>query len=216
MQNVFIDIETIPGPEKPKKSEVSPPGNMKKAETIAKWFAEKGETAREELWKKQALESLKGRVICIGFAVEDNPVEALCWENEEEMLKGFWSMVQEQNRFGDPVRWVGFNNRSFDMNWLYHRAVKYGMKDLAIQIPRKRYSDSIIDLREVWNGGDWQAKGKQDELAAFLGTHRKTDGLDGSKVFKLWQQGKLEEIASYCKDDVEGVRDMYHKLEGTF
>ncbi|WP_321404547.1 ribonuclease H-like domain-containing protein [Maridesulfovibrio sp.] len=217
MLNVFIDIETIPGPEKPKKSEVSPPGQMKKKETIAKWFAENGETARDDLWKKQALESLKGRIVCIGFAVEDGPVETVYGKDEEELLFRFWGRVKELNGFGDNIRWIGFNLRSFDMNWLYHRAVKYGLKDLAIQIPRKRYADSVVDIREIWNGKqDDRAKGTQDEIAVFLGSKRKTKDMDGSKVFGLWQKGQLSKIGEYCGEDVESVRDEYRKLEGTF
>ncbi|SME89236.1 ribonuclease H-like domain-containing protein [Desulfovibrio gilichinskyi] len=216
MIELFIDIETIPGAGKPKASEVKAPGQMKKAETIKAWLAENKESALDELWKKQSLISLKGRIICTGFAVGDNPVESLCWENEEDLLKTMWAKVQEQNKFQDEIRWVGFNIKPFDMNWLYHRAVKFGMKDLAAQISRKRYCDSIVDIREVWNGADYQAKGTADEIAEFLGVKRKTEGMDGSKVFGLWQQGKLSEIASYCGDDVESAREMYRKMEGTF
>ncbi|WP_421901274.1 ribonuclease H-like domain-containing protein [Maridesulfovibrio sp.] len=216
MLNVFIDIETIPGAEKPKKSEISPPGSMKKQETIKKWFAEKGDAELEKLWRRQALESLKGRILCIAFAVEDHPVEILYGGAEEQLIRTFWTRIKKLNRYGDVVCWIGFNNRSFDMNWIYHRAVKYGLKDLAIQIPRKRYSDQIIDIREVWNGADYQAKGRQDEIAAFLGTKRKTKGLDGSRVFDLWRKGQVEKIGAYCGEDVESIRDEYRKLEGTF
>lgn len=215
MLNVYIDIETIPGPNMPPMSEVSPPGNMKKAETIKKWFAENGKEAQEKLWRGQALESLKGRILCIGFAVEDGPVEVLFGE-EEKLFRAFWERIKEQNKFGDNICWIGFNLRSFDLNWIYHRAVKYGMKDLAIQIPRKRYADSVVDIREVWNGADYQAKGKQDEIAAFLGTKRKTKGLDGSKVFDLWRNEGRTKISAYCCEDVESIRDEYRKLEGTF
>lgn len=216
MLDVFIDIETIPGGEMPPMSEVSPPGNMKKADTIKKWFAEQGKAAQEKLWRGQSLLSLKGRIICIGFAVGNNPIEALCWDNEEDLIRAFWERVKSQNEFSDNIRWVGFNIKSFDLNWLYHRAVKYGMKDLAIQISRKRYADSIVDIRELWNGADYQAKGKADEIAAFLGTERKTPGIDGSKVFGLWKAGKLSEIAGYCDQDVAQIRAQFGKLEGTF
>lgn len=210
--DIFFDIETIPGSDaKPSGDDIKVPGNYKDPAKIAAYQ----HAHAEEAWRKQSLVSPKGRVWVIGFAVEDASPLSTTVQNEAEAMVEFWDIITSAHGprlRRESIRWIGFNIKSFDMNWLYHRAVKYGMHELMGAIPRGRYSDFIIDIRDEWNGGDWKAEGTLDDIARFLGVGRKTPGIDGSKVFDYWRKGRFDEVAAYCRDDVTLTRDVYRKM----
>lgn len=212
MIHAYIDIETIPGPVMPDPETIVPPANYKNPDTIKKFQEENVESA----WRKEALVSVKGRVLVIGFAFNDGDVMSVQHngngKGEEEVLRAFWGHLEKELKNARGFEWVGFNLRPFDLNWLRHRAYKYGLHRLAQHIPFARYDKSVVDLREVWNGADYQGKGKLGEIARFLGLGSKTEGIDGSKVFDFWQAGKIDEVAAYCRDDVELTRAIHKRL----
>ena len=51
----------------------------------------------------------------------------------------------------------------------------------------------------------------QDNLCKTLGLPTK-DGMDGSKVYQAWLDKKYDDIAKYCKSDVQTVIDLYNRL----
>jgi hypothetical protein len=53
-----------------------------------------------------------------------------------------------------------------------------------------------------------------DDIANFLGISGKTEGVDGSKVFDLWQAGYLQIINDYCAQDVEVTRNVHRIITG--
>ena len=63
---------------------------------------------------------------------------------------------------------------------------------------------------EAWEG--FNGRIKLDTLAKILNVGKKTEGIDGSKVFGEWQEGNIEKIADYCNDDVQLTLDIYNKL----
>jgi len=38
------------------------------------------------------------------------------------------------------------------------------------------------------------------------------DGVDGSMVYPLYKEGKIDEIAAYCRQDVEATRSLFKIL----
>ena len=78
---IYLDIETIPTQSQAVRDMIretlSPPGNIKKAESIAAWWAEQGETALADAIAKTALDPATGHICTIGWAVNDEPAEAL-------------------------------------------------------------------------------------------------------------------------------------------
>ena len=66
---------------------------------------------------------------------------------------------------------------------------------------RGRYwSESVIDLRDLWQLGDRQARGSLDVIARHLGVGAKNG--DGKEFAQLWQSDREKAIA-YLKNDVE-------------
>jgi len=213
---IFLDIETIPGPVPPDLSDIPVPGSMKKEETIAKWRTETAPDLLTQAWAKESLESLKGRVCAVGFASGDDPVECVIngrEDGESGLLAVFESKLKSiVGRDSFPVvNWVGFNIKEFDLKWIRHRAYKYGLKLLKALCPWEKYSKQVIDLREILDSG-YQAKGTFDQYCKWLGLSGKPEGMDGSKIWSLWNKKDFEAIRQYCMNDVENVRALYHKI----
>lgn len=213
---IYIDIETIPGPEKPTVEELTKkaPGNLKKEETILRWAEEN----QEREWRKQALDSMRGRILTIGWSIGDDLSQALIVgqdriETERDLLQQFQDYLVDLKVTRVYSDWIGHNIRTFDLPWLWRKALQYRLFPLAGMIPRERFDRNVCDTMEIW-AADFRDRVSLDEIARFLGLSGKPDGIDGSKVFDLWQEGRLEEIKEYCRDDVDLVRDIYLIVSG--
>jgi hypothetical protein len=215
---IYVDIETIPGPVPPTIEELmaEAPGNLKKAETIAKW----AEDNREERYRKQALDPMQGRTLAIGWAVDDGPVDCLAWPMhcddefmEMELLQSFEATIAAACGKTDNVTWIAHNAHGFDMPWIKKKAIQYRRTHLARRIELDRYRGNVVCTSQLWNGGDPRAYTKLDKLAKFLGVGAKTEGMDGSKVYEAYLEGQLKEIAMYCADDVSLLREVYVAIQ---
>ncbi|SMP42419.1 hypothetical protein SAMN06295888_10282 [Desulfonatronum zhilinae] len=206
---IFIDLETLPGESRPDPSEIQAPANYKDPAKIAAYQLEKV----EEAYRRQALDSMTGRILTIGYAIDDaDPVAltvGMTVETETEALERLEDVIDPLPR---PIVWAGHNVRAFDLQWLWRRSIRHDCARLAQTIPRERYSKYVIDSMEIWAGPDYQARVSLDKVARFLGLGAKTEGMDGSKVFDFWQDGKLEEISEYCLQDVALARDVIRVL----
>ena len=69
----------------------------------------------------------------------------------------------------------------------------------------------MFDTMTAWAG----ARGtiSLDNLCAALGIPGKGDGFDGSQVAQAWADGRHDEIAQYCRDDVQRVRAVWQKFQ---
>jgi hypothetical protein len=216
MINVFLDIETIPSqsPEYAAKVRegIKPPGNIKKAESIAAWLAENADTATDEAIAKTSFDPAHGHICCIGWAVGDYPAvsaSAHSLNQEADILGQFFSDLVPDYGI---VRFIAHNAASFDLRFILCRAIALGVK-LPSTFPRdiKPWSDTVFDTMVAWAGN-----GKfigQSRLAEALGIPVLKGDMDGSKVAQAWADGRHDEIAKYCRSDVETVRAIYRKFE---
>lgn len=205
--HLFIDIETISSATPPDPSTIKAPGNYTKAETIKAYQ----EANVESVWRSESLKSHKGRILVIGWAIDDEEPQSVQMEgnDEEGLIVGFWTRLHADLGQTQRPTIVGFNCRSFDCNWLRHRAYKYHIPDMAVFFPWERYDKRVVDLREMWLGADYRGEGTLDDLAKFFGIGGKTAGMDGSKVFGYWRDGRVDEVAEYCRRDVELTRELW-------
>lgn len=215
MHQITIDIETIPGPVMPSIEELmeNAPGNIKKPETIRAWAEEN----QVELYRKQALDSMQGEILAVGWAYNgDKPQCHIRGEgvDERELLE----MVQDaivptaKMQRGLAPTWVGHNVKNFDLPWLWRKCIKYGLYDLARVIPRGRYAKDVEDTMELW-ATDYKDHVSLSKVAEFLGLEGKTNGLDGSKVYDAWKAGEYDRIAEYCMGDVALTREVHAKIK---
>lgn len=199
---MFLDIETIPA-------------DGEKIETLKKLWeeikkknvgnAKKNETDFETFFRNTSFQGEFGRILCIGYAIDDNEVECLVGD-EKEMLQKFWSLASDVNTF------IGHNLMEFDLKFIYKRSIIHNVRPSRdLNFARYR-SEPIFDTMKEWE--KWGAQGVSlHRLTTALGiTSPKEEGIDGSKVYDYFLAGKTDEIAKYCKRDVDATRKVYKRM----
>jgi predicted PolB exonuclease-like 3'-5' exonuclease len=73
----------------------------------------------------------------------------------------------------------------------------------------------VFDTMTAWAG--WGGRVSLARLCAALGLPAKgseigEDEMDGSRVWDFVQAGRLDDVAEYCRGDVERVRLLHHRL----
>ena len=221
---VYTDIESIPSQKEGFRDtiEIPMPGNIKKLETIAKWEAEEKPKLIEEAYRKTALNGAYGEIICIGWAFDDEPVyytyrilgtpplpTSKVYHDERSILELFFDGLSKNCI---APKFVTFNGNSFDLPFIYHRAVILGIEPPKF-FPRpleiKPWGGPTVDVMTMWAG--MRGTISQDKLAQVLGFEGKGD-FDGSMVWDAVQAGDEQKVAEYCKDDVETLRKIYKRL----
>jgi len=217
---LYLDIETIPAQSEEVRARIAesikPPGSMKKAETIAQWEAEQKPAAVEEAIAKTALNGAYGHICCIGFAFGDNSPLALSavsadWETDR--LLDFFESASATVGNRIPTI-VGHNVSGFDIRFIWQRCIALGIRAPA-WLPRdpKPWGNDVFDTMTAWAGS--RDTISMDNLCAALGLPGKGE-IDGSMVGKLFAEGRHEEIAEYCRADVERTRAIHRKMQVAF
>ena len=223
---IFIDIETIPAGDPIDHRTLTPPGSLKKPESIAAWYADTAPQIAADLFRKRALDSMTGEILCLGFTVDDEEPRVeirqqissdngLVLEPEEAVLLRMEAALRTALK-NSPMIWVGHNALTFDCRWIWRRAIKYDRPWLAQAIQLDRYRGNVRDTMLLWGGGDSRDYCKLDSIAAFLGLGGKMEGVDGSQIWDLVQMGQFDTIAAYCRQDVALTREVYRRLAWEF
>lgn len=231
--NIYLDIETIPGqnPALPEQiaADITPPGNMKRTETIAKWEAEEKPAAIEEAWRKTSFHGDRGEVVCIAWAVDEGPVQSASRSpdplhhehaGELELLDYFFYELDQacRPRKGQRVAptFVGHKVRDFDLRFLFQRAVILGVRP-SVRLPHdsRPGSSEVYDTMTAWAG--WGGRISLDRLCRALriptkGSELGGEEISGDKVWDFVQAGRIQAVTEYCKADVERVRAVHQRL----
>ncbi|TVQ99290.1 MAG: hypothetical protein EA399_07815 [Desulfovibrionales bacterium] len=206
---VVIDVETIPGPIRPDPSTLSPPANYKNADSIAKWREENAES----IYRKQALDPLKGQICSIAWAFNVSPVHSAtlgkCCTDEEQIFERLTAALLEVAK-GREIVFIG-HNIYFDLAFIWKRSFLYeNCSLLRKMIPRERWSKSVIDTQRLWQFD--REFTSLDALAKFLGLEPKN--AKGDEVFDMYLAQQFDKIASYNRGDVEITRQVYRRITG--
>lgn len=222
MPHIVIDIETVPGQSPTLRDElaatIKPPGTLKKAETIAAWERDEKPAAIDEAVAKTSFDAAHGQIVVIAWAVDDGPVESLNvgtleLSHEREMLAGWFTLLRElySGNHGTRPVLVGHNLAGFDLPFIWRRAVVHRVRP-PIWFPRnpKPWSDQIADTMTMWAGD--RDRISLDKLCRTLGVEGKGDGPTGADVWPLVQAGRMDEVVTYCKADVERTRACWRRM----
>ena len=216
--NIYFDIETIPTQSEHLKNHIqtnlTPPANYKKQETIDAWIEEN----RDLAYRKTALNGGFGQIVCIGYAINDNDVKTIYFDDwatsEREILKTFFNELIECYRPSVDItpNFIGHNIENFDLRFIYQRAIVLGIKPPSfLPLNSKSYNNMyIFDTMTEWAGKRNYVS--LNEVCLSLGIPPKSDEIDGSKVWDFVQEGKLKQVAEYCADDVEKVRKIHKRI----
>lgn len=211
MVNLFFDIETLPSAEEHKSI------HLEILRKKSKKGTEKTTKTDIEIHESTSFEGTFGRICCIGYIkeVDGKETQGDCLSGDEkEILKKFWEVSRDVDRF------VGHNIWDFDLPFIYQRSRIMGVKPKHLNFARYRNLPIYDTMHEwsLWNF-DKDKKMSLDTLAKVLGLPTSKDEMDGSMVWKYFQEGRLEEICKYCMKDVELARQVYKKMafeeEGT-
>lgn len=216
MMNLYLDIETLPTDRQDVRDyiakTITPPGNIKKPESIAEWEKVKKPDAIDEAVSKTGLDGAFGRVCCIGWAWDGDDPETVYEGDEATVLREFATYIEDHirhNRFAGLPVIVGHNIINFDLRFLWQRAMVNGVR-LPSWFPRdpKPWDDTVFDTMLHFAGQ--RNTISLDRLCLALGLPGK-DGIDGSMVADLWAKDP-DEVARYCAEDVERTRRVHQKM----
>jgi DNA polymerase elongation subunit (family B) len=136
-------------------------------------------------------------------------------QSEKETLNSFLNILNDFDPETDEI--VGHNILNFDLPFILQRCLVNG-------ISVKRYmgltgynTRRVFDTMQNWWLGDRRGRVSLDDLAWALGIESsKTDAAEGSKVFDLYQSGRLNEIREYNLRDVRLTRKIYERMVTCF
>lgn len=226
----YLDIETIPTQREDIQQKIydniEPPKNIKKQESIDKWYEEKRDAVALEKILKTSLNGAFGETMVIGYAIEDQYPQVIYRDSipasEKEMIEEWFERINKDlkllaNHENPTVCVVGHNVLNFDLRFLFNRCVVLGIKPpqwFMRCVKASPYSEEVYDTMTQWAGFrnsvslstlvdalDLQAKGAE------IG-----EEISGGMVWDFVQDGKIEEVANYCIGDVIRVQQAFRKM----
>ncbi len=200
---LFLDLETFSG-DKPSLDSIKAPSNYKDPDKIKAYKEEN----LDAIWRKQALNSLKGKIIAIGYAFNDEPAEVMFSEDEEFLLMEFDELIT------DPYsKLCGHNILRFDIPFLLHRCWKYDLSNLQSILPTDKFDrrSMVIDTLTIFSATNFGSDSwySLDDIASFFGLPNKESS--GSEIHDLWLNKEYDKIIEHCKFDVELTREIYKR-----
>lgn len=187
----------------------------------------------ERVYQLGSLNATSGRVLCIavhvgpvpGFEIEGVTskqsehafgIDADGNEQEEaEALKGFLELMGDFQPECDVV--VGHNIISFDLPFIFQRCVANNISVKPFIDLSEFRVQGVYDTMRAWWLGDRRSRVGLDDMAWALGFESsKTADVEGSRVFDLYQAGKLAAIREYNLNDVRLTRKVYERLMACF
>lgn len=226
--NLFLDIETIPSQRADVldalRAEVEQDATAKaesirqqykKPETIEAHLRELRESLPalvDEAHRKTALDGSFGEVLVIGWAFDDEPAETLTRKldgSEPKLLRAFLDKLPPGTL--TVPHWIG-HNIGFDLRFIWQRCLVHGIAPptgLPVDGRDNLVFDTMTEWAGLYNRDRWPTL---ERLCRVFGLPSPKGDLDGSRVWDFAKAGRIEEIADYCRRDVEAVRQIYRAI----
>jgi predicted PolB exonuclease-like 3'-5' exonuclease len=161
-----------------------------------------------------------GKVICIstGFFFE-NDLKQLCLkiksiygDDEKQLLQEFVKVTNKLCHYNKNFEFCGHNIREFDIPFICRRILinHLPLPEYLCLHGAKPWEVNMVDTLQWWKFGDYKNFVSLNLLANALGVPTsKTDGMDGSKVQKVYHEERnLQKIVAYCERDVVVVANI--------
>ena len=219
--NLFFDIETIPSQDPAVKAElrdaVTAPAQYKKPESIAEWLKENRDSEAEAAWLKTSFDGGLGQIVCIAWQIDEGAVRSLQVEDlspaaERRLLVDWFASLRSAHSGGHGTRpvLIGHNVAGFDIPFVWKRAFVHGVKP-PLWFPRnpKPWAETVFDTMTAWAGD--RDRISMDKLCRALGIPGKGD-ISGADVWPMVQAWRLDEVAAYCRADVQRTKAIHDRL----
>jgi predicted PolB exonuclease-like 3'-5' exonuclease len=237
--NLIFDIETVPAQDPEHiaaiKAEaeaardealacVKAPANYKDADKIAAYIeAEKAKVIAgfdaevQAAIAKTSFDGGLGQIVCIAWQIDEGQarslqVEDLTAEAERALLVDWFAALRSAHSGSHGTRpvLIGHNVVGFDIPFVWKRAIVRSVKP-PLWFPRnpKPWAESVFDTMTAWAGD--RDRISMDKLCRILGIPGKGD-ISGADVWPMVQAGRLNEVAAYCRDDVQRTKAIHDRL----
>lgn len=205
---MYLDIETLPAHEDQHEA-LKFLHNKRRLKKNGGDNCVDEKTDFEQYLLSTSVDGSFGRILCIGYAINNDPVDIIYSENEKEILEKFWTIAKDMSLF------VGHNILDFDLRFIYQRSIVNGVRP-SVELNFARYRNfPIYDTMREWVKWANVMIGLE-HVALALGIPTPKDGIDGSQVYSFYQKGKVQDILEYCKRDVEVTRAVYKRMTYDF
>lgn len=145
-------------------------------------------------------DKFRDRVVCASCRVVGSGVTySFCGFDELTDLRLFFDKVKALN----PTRVVSFNGYSFDIPFLWTKALEHNLL-----LPRC-FVDKSMHL-DLWYILTRRGKGKLSDFAQLLG--QPSVGV-GSDVPDLYKAGKISEIREHCESDLLVTESLFNRAK---
>lgn len=199
MKKLFLDIETLPAEEEKH-------GILKEIYDYKKANGKKTADSFDMFLAQTNFDGSFGRIFCVSAGINGEPVKCLNG-GEKDILADFWELAKDTDLF------IGHNIFDFDLRFIYQRSVILGVRPTRDLSFARYRNNPIYDTMYEWSKWNTQDKISLDKLAKALGlVSSKGKGIDGSKIYEYYKNGKHQEIYDYCIADVEVTRNIYKKM----
>jgi hypothetical protein len=135
-------------------------------------------------------------------------------QSERRALFDFLELMKDFDSESDEL--VGHNILGFDLPFIFQRCLVQGMQVRPFVNLNEYNVRGVFDTMHHW----WLGAKRHvslDDLAWALGIESsKTAEVEGSKVFELYQAGRLELIREYNLNDVRLTRKVYERMVASF
>ena len=140
-------------------------------------------------------------------------------DGERDIVQRFFDGIEKYT-----PQLVSWNGSSFDLPVLHYRALIHGIagccywdvgdsnRDFKYNNYLGRFHTRHIDLMDLLAGYVNRAWAPLDEIAVLCGLPGKL-GMDGSKVYGAWKEGRIDAIRNYCETDVANTYALFQRFQ---
>ena len=187
----------------------------------------------ERVYQLGSLNATSGRILSIAVHVGPVPgfeIEGLTSKQSEhafgidkegnergeaQALKDFLALMSDFDVECDEL--VGHNIIGFDLPFIFQRCLANNIAARPFVNLGEYNVRGVFDTMRAWWLGDRRSRVSLDDIAWTLGLESsKTADVEGSRVFDLYQAGKLLEIREYNLNDVRVTRKVYERMVACF
>jgi len=145
------------------------------------------------------------------FGIDEEGTE----QDEKKVLLDFLKFMESFDPEVDEL--VGHNIISFDLPFIFQRCLVHSISAQPFVNLAEYNVRGVFDTMHQWWLGDRRSRVGLDDIAWALGIESsKTTDVEGSKVFDLYQAGKLAQIREYNLNDVRVTRKIYERMVACF
>lgn len=210
MDTLIFDIETIPQDSLTDSQEEAV---NKKVERATRNIEDKSEYdgIRNKI---MAVSPFFGQIICIGvMKVKETgeDVSRVLTGDEKTMLQTWWDILKHHKGL-----FVHYNGLGFDVPYILKRSMYHNIQpsNSTFLDTRRFQKHPHFDVFQILADYDMRQSVSLEVACDFLDIKSpKTGEVKAENVYQAYKDGRIQEIADYCLEDVKATFEVYKKVK---